>query len=255
MHSKSNNDHEVVSRSEWLRASRELLEKEKELTRMSDDLARQRLELPWTRVEKNYTFDGAQGKLSLPDLFGGKSQLAVYHFMFGPDWDEGCPSCSYVTDHLEGTRQHLHARDISLVPVSRAPLEKLAVFQKRMGWHLPWVSSAPCDFNHDFGVSFTKDEVASGAKAYNLETMVPYSEENPGMSFFSKDSDGAVFHTYSTYARGLDVLLGAYAILDRAPKGRNEAGLPWPMAWVRYHDKYEPTLVSLESCCQNKNSC
>jgi predicted dithiol-disulfide oxidoreductase (DUF899 family) len=243
----------VVSKSEWQRACADFLAKEKELTRMSEELARQRRELPWTRVENEYVFQGPQGKVRLADLFEGRSQLATYHFMLGPDWVEGCPGCSYVTDHMDGTLEHLRARDLALVLVSRAPLEKIAAFKKRMGWRLPWVSSGGSDFNHDFGVSFTKEEVASGAKTYNFGTTAPHGEENPGLSLFYKDPNGAIFHTYSTFARGLDALLGTYVILDRAPKGRDEAGLASPMAWVRHHDKYEPTVQDIGSCCHSKD--
>jgi predicted dithiol-disulfide oxidoreductase (DUF899 family) len=244
-------NHPVVSQSEWQRACAEFLAKEKELTRLSDEVARRRRELPWTRVEKQYAFQGDQGKLSLADLFGRRSQLAVYHFMFGPDWAEGCKSCSYLADHMNGMIDHLQARDVMLVLVSRGPLEKLAAFKKRMGWRIPWVSSAGSDFNHDFAVSFSKEELASGAKGYNFGTLAPYADECPGMSFFYKDPSGAIFHTYSVYARGLDSLLGTYVILDRAPKGRDEANLPSSMSWVRHHDKYEPTVQSLGSCCQS----
>ncbi len=246
-------EHKVVSRSEWLRACTDFLAKEKALTRQSDELARQRRELPWTRVEKEYVFDGPRGKVSLSDLFGGRNQLATYHFMFGLDWNEGCHGCSYVTDHLDGALEHLAARNVSLVLVSSGPLEKLQAFNKRMGWHIPWVSSAGCDFNHDFGVSFTKEEVASGAKRYNFGTRVPHGEENPGLSAFYKAPGGEVFHTYSTYGRGLEVLLGTYAVLDRVPKGRDEANLPSPMAWVRHHDKYAPTVDGPGSCCHGQD--
>ena len=248
MNSTATLDQKVVSKSEWLRACTDFLAKEKELTRLSDELARERRELPYTRVDKNYVFDGPQGKVSLAELFGGRSQLATYHFMFGPDWVEGCPGCSYVTDHMNGALEHLRARDVSLVLVSRASKEKLAAFEKRMGWHIPWVSSGSCDFNFDFGISFTKEAVASGAKAYNFGSGAPHGEENPGMSFFCKDSTGAILHTYSTFGRGLEAVLGTYAILDRAPKGRDESG-PSPMSWVRHHDKYEPTSQGAASCC------
>jgi predicted dithiol-disulfide oxidoreductase (DUF899 family) len=247
-------DHEVVSRSQWLLAHGNFLAREKELTKRTDELSRQRRELPWTRVEKEYIFDGPDGKASLAELFDGHSQLATYHLMFGPDWMEGCPGCSYVADHLDGAIEHLHARDVALVLVSRAPLEKLAAFQKRMGWRFRWFSSAGCDFNHDFGVSFTKSEVAGGVKAYNFGTTAPHGEENPGLSLFFKDSSGALFHTYSMFDRGLEAVLGTYAVLDRAPKGRNEDGLPSPMAWVRHHDKYEPTRQGTQSCCHGKAS-
>jgi predicted dithiol-disulfide oxidoreductase (DUF899 family) len=253
MSSTSTIGHKVVPKSEWLRACADFLAKEKELSRLGDEVAQQRRQLPWTRVEKNYVFDGPQGKVSLADLFGGHSQLAVYHFMLGPDWVEGCKGCSYVTDHLDGTLEHLGARDVSLVLISRAPLQNIEAFKKRMGWRLPWVSSGSNDFNHDFAVSFTKDEVASQAKSYNFGTRAAYAEENPGMSFFYKDDGGAIFHTYGTFARGLDALLGTYVILDRAPKGRDEEGLKSPMDWVRLHDKYQPATVQLGgSCCHQK---
>ncbi|HEX4143164.1 MAG TPA: thioredoxin family protein [Pirellulales bacterium] len=245
-------DHNVVSRTEWLKIRGEFLAKEKELTHLSDELARQRRELPWTRVEKNYSFTGPRGKMSLADLFDGRSQLATYHFMFGPDWEEGCPGCSYVMDHMNGAIEHLQARDVSLVLVSWAPLEKLTAFKQRMGWRFTWVSSGGCDFNRDFGVSFTPEEVASGAKAYNFGTIPPHGEENPGLSCFYQDPSRAIFHTYSTYGRGLESMLGTYAILDRAPKGRDEDGLPMPMAWVRHHDKYAPILPQAGSCCHEK---
>jgi predicted dithiol-disulfide oxidoreductase (DUF899 family) len=240
-------DHKVVSKSEWQRTVKDFLAKEKELTEKSDELARQRRELPWTRVEKNYVFEGPQGKVSLADLFDGRSQLAVYHFMLGPDATEGCPGCSYLTDHVDGAIEHLKARDLTLVLVSRGPLDKIAAFKKRMGWHIPWFSSAGSDFNHDFAVSFSKDEVASGAKAYNFGTQVPDAEENPGLSFFYKAPSGEILHTYSAYARGLDALLGTYVVLDRAPKGRDENNQS--MSWLRHHDKYEPTKPSAGSCC------
>jgi predicted dithiol-disulfide oxidoreductase (DUF899 family) len=246
-------DHTVVSKSEWLRAHGAFLAKEKELTHLSDEVARRRRELPWARVEKDYVFAGPLGQLSLVDLFNGRSQLATYHFMFGPDWQEGCPGCSYVMDHMNGAIEHLQARDVSLVLVSRAPVEKLAAFKKRMGWRFTWVSSGGCDFNRDFGVFFTTEEVASGANAYNFATIPPHGEENPGLSCFYKDPSDAVFHTFSGYGRGLEAMLGTYAILDRALKGRDEDSLASPMAWVRHHDKYEPTSLGAGSCCHQKD--
>ena len=245
--------HGVVSQSEWQRTAREFLDQEKELTRMSDSLARRRRELPWTRVEKDYQFDGTQGKVSLAQLFGGKSQLTVYHFMFGPDFTEGCPGCSYVTDHLNGALEHLAARDVSLVLISRAPLAKLLAFKQRMGWKLPWYSASGCDFNQDFHVTFTKEQVASGKNVYNFGTTPAHGEENPGLSQFYRDTDGTIYHTYSSYGRGLETLLATYMVLDRAPKGRDEDGLPMPMAWLRHHDKYEPTVQSAASCCHSKS--
>ena len=254
MNSTATLGHKVVSKSEWQRACSEFLAKEKELTRLSDEVARQRHELPWTKVEKNYVFEGPQGKMTLADLFGGRSQLAVYHFMLGPDWVEGCKSCSYLADHMDGAVVHLAARDLSLVLVSRAPMATIAAFNKRMGWRIPWFSSSGSDFNRDYAVSFTPQEVASKVKSYNFDTQPPYSDENPGMSFFYKDASGTVFHTYSAYARGLDALLTAYVILDRAPKGRDEEGLPMSMSWVRHHDKYQPATVQIgESCCHSES--
>ena len=252
MNSTARLDHPVVSKDEWLRIYGDFLVKEKELTRQSDEISRLRRQLPWTPVEKEYRFDGPNGPASFADLFDGQSQLATYHFMFGPNWVEGCPSCSYVTDHLNAAIEHLRARDVSLVLVSRAPRKMLAAFEQRLGWRLPWFSSAACDFNRDFGVSFTAAEVASREKRYNFGTTAPYGEENPGLSLFYKDPSGAIFHTYSTFGRGLDALMGTYAILDRAPKGRDEAGLPSPMAWIRHHDKYEPTPQVAGSCCHSK---
>ena len=189
-------------------------------------------------MDKQYVFDGPDGKETLADLFDGRSQLLVYHFMFGPGWEQGCPSCSFVSDHIDGANWHLPQRDVTLLAVSRAPLAEIEAFKQRMGWRFKWVSSYDNDFNHDFHVSFTPDEMARGEVYYNY-TMTEFpSEEAPGLSAFYKDPSGAVFHTYSAYARGLDMLVGAYNYLDLAPKGRDEAALPWTMAWVRHHDRY-----------------
>src|SRR3954452_15128403 len=232
--------HQTVSREQWLEARRAHLAKEKELTRQRDELARERRELPWVRVEKQYRFESPRGKVTLADLFAGRSQLLVYHFMFGPDWAEGCPSCSFVSDHLDGAVPHLAARDTSLVMVSRAPVAKIEAFRKRMGWRFPWVSSFGNTFNHDFGVYFTPEEKAGGDVYYNY-TMQPFpSDEAPGASVFYKDpATGEVFHTYSTFGRGLDTMVGTYVLLDLVPKGRDEDQLPFDMQWVRHHDKYE----------------
>jgi predicted dithiol-disulfide oxidoreductase (DUF899 family) len=228
----------VVSPAEWLVARKELLRKEKEFTRLRDELSRQRRELPWEKVEKEYVFDGPNGRETLSDLFGGKSQLMVYHFMFGPEWPEGCPSCSFLADHFDGSVAHLAARDVRLAVVSRAPLARIEAFKKRMGWRFKWVSSYGNDFNRDYQVSGTKEEFAAGPAYYNYTMQQFPSEERPGASVFYKDEAGNVFHTYSTYSRGLDMLIGAYHWLDMAPKGRDEEGLPHGMAWVRHHDKY-----------------
>jgi predicted dithiol-disulfide oxidoreductase (DUF899 family) len=231
--------HRIVSREEWLAARKELLGKEKELTRLRDALSAERRELPWVKVEKAYVFDGPDGKETLADLFGGKSQLIVYHFMLGPDWEEGCQSCSYLADHFDGANLHLPQRDVMLLAVSRAPLAKIQAFKRRMGWRFAWVSSYGNDFNYDYHVSFTKDDLAKGKVYYNYDMTDEGFDELPGASVFYKDAAGAVFHTYSCYARGLDILVGAYNWLDLAPKGRDEAELPWTMAWVRHHDRYE----------------
>jgi predicted dithiol-disulfide oxidoreductase (DUF899 family) len=228
----------VVPPAEWLAARKELLKKEKEFTRLRDELSRQRRELPWEKVEKAYVFDGPKGKETLADLFGGRSQLAVYHFMFGPGWKEGCPSCSFISDHIDPSVVHLAARDMRLVVVSRAPLAEIQAFQKRMGWRFHWVSSYGSDFNFDYHVSATKEEIANGDVYYNYAMQKFPSEERPGTSVFYKDQAGNVFHTYSSYGRGLDILIGAYNWLDLVPKGRDEEGLPHGMAWVRHHDKY-----------------
>lgn len=230
--------HHVVSRDEWLTARRLLLAEEKELTRRRDQLATKRRELPWVKVEKAYLFDTHQGKQSLGDLFRGASQLVVYHFMFAPEWQEGCPSCSFVSDHFDGSQEHLAARDVRMVAVSRAPLAKINDFKQRMGWKFDWVSSYGTDFNHDFHVTFTPEEMAAGQVDYNYTLQEFPSVEAPGLSVFTKDADGNVFHTYSSYDRGVEQLMTTYAILDLVPQGRDEEQLPFPMAWVRYHDRY-----------------
>lgn len=231
-------DHPVVSRQEWIDARRKLLAKEKELTRLRDDLARQRRELPWVKVEKPYMFDGPDGPQTLSDLFAGRSQLIVYHFMYGADWNEGCPSCSFWADNFEGIPIHLAHRDATLVAISRAPYEKLASYRRRMGWTFPWYSSYGSDFNFDYQVSYTPAQVESGNAEHNYR-QTKVMEELPGISVFYRNQTGDVYHTYSTYARGLDMLNGAYHHMDLLPKGRDEEGLPWTMAWLRRHDRYE----------------
>jgi predicted dithiol-disulfide oxidoreductase (DUF899 family) len=228
----------IVTQEEWLRARKDLLTKEKELTRQHDELATLRRELPWVRVEKNYAFQGPSGEQTLSELFHGHSQLIVYHFMLGPGWKEGCPSCSFLADHLDGALVHLAARDVAFTAVSRAPYPEITPFKQRMGWQFVWVSSQGSEFNRDFQVSFSKEEVANGELVYNYGASIFRSEEAPGISVFAKDAKGSVFHTYSTYGRGPESTMAAYQLLDMVPKGRNEAGLPWPMAWVRHHDKY-----------------
>ena len=235
--------HDVVSREKWTEARKALLAKEKEFTRQRDEISRQRRELPWVKVEKEYVFDGPKGKQTLAELFGERSQLIVYHFMFGPGWEEGCKSCSFLADHFDGSVVHLAHRDVTLLVVSHAPLAQIEAFKKRMGWRFKWVSSYGCDFNFDYHVSFTKDEMAKGKVEYNYQMSTFPSEEAPGASVFYKDRNGEVFHTYSSYARGLDMLLGAYHFLDLTPKGRDEEGLAHTMAWVRHHDRYEDGYV------------
>lgn len=231
-------NHKVVSREQWIEARKRHLEKEKEFTRLRDDLSRERRELPWVRVDKAYVFEGPSGKETLSDLFQGKSQLIVYHFMYGPDWDEGCPSCSFWADNFDGIVIHLNHRDINLVAVARAPFEKLDVYRKRMGWTAKFVSSYGSDFNRDYNVSFTPEEMEKGEMYYNYKTMSFPSDEGPGISVFYKNEKGAIFHTYSCYERGLDMLNGAYHYMDLAPKGRDEDDLPDTMAWLERHDQY-----------------
>ena len=231
-------EHQIVSREAWLTARKKLLANEKEATRMRDQLSEERRQLPWVKIEKNYVFDTPGGKATLADLFDGRSQLVIYHFMFGPEWKEGCPSCSFVSDHFDGTLAHLAARDVTMVAVSRAPLAKLEAFKRRMGWRFNWVSSYGADFNGDFHVSFTPQEMAQGKVNYNYTMQEFDSTEGPGLSVFIKNAAGEIFHTYSTYGRGVEVLMGTYRILDLVPKGRDEDHLSFSMEWVRYHDGY-----------------
>lgn len=242
--------HPVVSPEEWLQARRELLAKEKAHLEANDNLVRQRQELPWVRVTKPYVFDTPQGQLSLADLFDGRSQLFVYHFMFGPDWEEGCTGCSFLCDHVDGARQHFEHHDLSFVAVSRAPVEKLEGYRKRMGWKFLWVSSGSTDFNYDYHVSFPPERVKDGRITANFGTRdyTPDEEEQPGFSVFYKDEDGQIYHTYSSYSRGGEVLLGAYNFIDATPKGRMENDGGNLMDWVKRHDRYETDGRS-PSCC------
>jgi predicted dithiol-disulfide oxidoreductase (DUF899 family) len=228
----------VVSPAEWLAARKQFLAKEKEFTRLRDELSRLRRELPWEKVEKGYVFQGANGKETLADLFDGRSQLIVYHFMFGPGWKEGCPSCSFLADAFDAVTIHMAQRDTSFAVVSRATLGEIDAFKKRMGWKFKWVSSNGTDFNYDYNVSFTKEQAAAGNPLYNFGTIPAYGEEAPGASAFIQ-KDGQIFHTYSTYARGLDILLPMYNWIDLTAMGRHEEGItPHEMAWVRHHDRY-----------------
>jgi len=226
----------IVSRDEWTHLRKQHLLKEKEFTRLRDRLSAERRELPWVKVDKPYTFQGPNGKQTLAELFAGRSQLIVYHFMFGPDDEQGCPGCSFLSDHVDGANLHLSHHDVTFVAVSRAPLAKLDAYKKRMGWQFTWVSSGGSDFNYDYNVSFTKDAVAMGTATYNYEKISNEMEDLPGISVFYKDANGDIFHTYSSYARGGDILIGAYNYLDLTPKGRNETST---MNWMRRHDQYD----------------
>ena len=240
--------HSIVSQEEWTAARKALLAREKELTRARDRLSEARRALPWVRVEKAYGFNSVEGNKSLADLFKGRDQLVVQHFMFAPDWNEGCKSCSFWADGFERMVPHLAARDTTLVAVSRAPLEKLVAFRKRMGWTFDWVSSAGSDFNYDYAVSFTPEQIKSGSGIYNFGTSGFGNEDAPGISVFFRDDDGDIFHTYSCFARGLDPMNAAYQYLDLTPLGRHEEGLPYPMDWLRLRDQYE-TETGAAACC------
>jgi predicted dithiol-disulfide oxidoreductase (DUF899 family) len=230
--------HRMVSHDEWIAARQKLLADEKELTRLRDKLSQQRRDLPWERVDKAYVFDGSGGRETLAQLFAGRSQLIVYHFMFDTGWDAGCKSCSFWADNFDRIIVHLNHRDVTMVAVSRAPFAKLEAYRRRMGWSFKWVSSEGNEFNRDYYVSHTPDELAKGQGYYNYTQQKPYASEAPGISVFCKDASGAVFHTYSAYARGLDMLNGAYHLLDLVPKGRDEANLPHHSNWLRRHDEY-----------------
>jgi predicted dithiol-disulfide oxidoreductase (DUF899 family) len=228
----------IVSHDEWLRARIELLAREKELTRLRDDLAVARRALPRERVTKEHVFEGPHGDVTLSDLFAGRSQLLVYHFMFGPDWERGCKSCSFWADGFQATPPHLAARDVSFAAISRAPLAKLEAFARRLGWSFPWFSSGKTDFNLDYGVSFAERDVTAKRPLYNFGTSRPEGTEMPGLSCFVRGDDGAVLHSYSTYGRGIEAFNPTYQLLDLAPRGRDEGALSFPMAWVRLHDEY-----------------
>ena len=246
-------NHPVLSHERCVAERRKLLAREKELTHLRDEIARERRALPWERVEKNYVFDTPEGKRKLADLFEGRTQLLVQHFMFGPGWEQGCPSCSFMADHTAGMKIHLEHRDVTLVAISRATLTEIERFRQRMGWQFNWVSSNGSDFNHDFHVSFTPDERAKGkGEVYYNYGMTNFpAQEAPGISLFYKNDAGEIFHTYSTYGRGVEVMMGTYNMLDLAPKGRDEEDLGYGMEWVRHHDRYEsaPAAEAAGSCC------
>lgn len=231
-------NHPVVSGEQWIAERRKLLAREKELTHLRDEIACERRALPWERIEKNYVFDAPEGRRSLANLFEGRRQLLVQHFMLGPGWEQGCPSCSFMADHSDGMNVHLAHRDVTLVAVSRAPLDQIERFRQRMGWKFKWVSSFGTAFNYDFHVSFTPEDVAKGEVNYNFEAWSSPYEELPGISAFYKNDAGDVFHTYSTYGRGVEVMMGTYAMLDLMPKGRDGRDVAHKMEWVRHHDRY-----------------
>ncbi|VIO81559.1 DUF899 domain-containing protein [Bradyrhizobium ivorense] len=242
--------HKIVSREEWIVARKALMAGEKELTQAREALSRQRRELPWVKVDKPYLFDGPSGKVTLGDLFKGRPQLVVQHIMFAPEWDVACKSCSFWADGYDRMAPHLAARDTTMAGISRAPWAKLEAFKQRMGWTFDWVSSGDNDFNYDYGVTFTREQMDKGEAQYNFGTTPPYGDELPGVSVFYRDDSGAVFHTYSTFARGLDMMNAAYHYLDLTPLGRHEEGLPYPMDWVRLRDQYQPAPVQA-SCCHS----
>jgi len=238
--------HPVVSREQWLAARRQHLVHEKAFTRQRDQLSAERRALPWVKVDKDYRFEGPHRQKHLADLFGDNSQLIVYHFMFGNGWQEGCPGCSFLADHFDGANLHLAHHDVSFVAVSHAPWAQFQAFKQRMGWYFPWFSSAGSDFNADFHVSASPEERRAGKAEYNYQPLDSASEELPGLSVFYRNAEGEIFHTYSTYARGLDMLVGTYHFLDLMPKGRNESGT---MDLVRHHDRY--ATAPAHSCCQS----
>ncbi len=231
----------IVSPEKWLAARRELLREEKEFTRLQDKLNARRRSLPWVKVDTDYIFESTHGCVSLADLFDGRSQLIVQHFMLGPGWEEGCKSCSFMMDDFNTAAVHLPARDVTFAAISRAPLAEILAFKARMGWNVNWVSSYGTTFNHDYRVSFTPEELAKGKVEYNYGLREFPVEEAPGISVFARDAAGAVYHTYSTFGRGLEVIMGTYRLLDMVPKGRDEEGMEYGMGWLRHHDRYEQT--------------
>lgn len=241
-------ENSIVSREEWLEARRKLLAMEKEETHLRDKVRAERQALPWVKMDKDYVFDTPTGRKTLAELFGGRSQLIIYHFMLGPEWDAGCPGCSFLSDHIDGTLPHLNNHDVTFVAVARAPLDKIEAYKKRMGWKFPWVSSFGSDFNFDFHVSFTKEDLAKDKVFYNFSAIPPEQahDELPGLSAFYKNEKGEVFHTYSSYARGGEEMIGTLMILDRAPLGRNESST---MNFVNRHDEYEQKPEAGSSCC------
>jgi predicted dithiol-disulfide oxidoreductase (DUF899 family) len=246
-----NTNHSIVSADRWVAERKALLAREKELVRLGDEIARERRALPWERVAKDYVFDAPEGRRSLADLFEGRRQLLVQHFMFGPGWEQGCPSCSFMADHTDGMTVHLAHRDVSFAAVSRAPLADIERFRERMGWQFRWVSSSANDFNKDFHVSFGPEDRVEDSVYYNYGMTRFPNTEAPGVSVFYKDDAGEIFHTYSTFGRGVEVMMGTYDLLDLVPKGRDENDGFYKMDWVRHHDRYEP-VPAADSCCHDK---
>ena len=236
----------IVSHEEWVEARRALLQREKEFTRLRDELAAARQQLPWERVEREYVFEGPNGRESLADLFGAADQLIVYHFMFDPEWDEGCVACSFMADHFNPATIHVEQRNAAFVAISRAPLDKLQAYRERMGWDFKWLSSSESSFNFDYQVSFPAQDDPPSPREHNYTLVEFEGSEAPGLSVFYKDDSGLIFHTYSTFARGLEDFLGTYRFLDVLPKGRNEGELPWPMAWLQRHDQYGADMVAID---------
>lgn len=241
--------HPLVSSDVWLEARRDLLAAEKDLARRSDRVADLRRRLPWVRVDTPYVFDAPGGPVTLADLFAGRRQLLVQHFMFGPGWEQGCPSCSFMADHADGMTAHLANRDLAFAAVSRAPIDEIERFRRRMGWQFSWVSSHANGFNHDFEVSFTSEAVAAGDVSYNFTKQSRIGQEMPGLSMFFKDEAGSIYRTYSTYGRGVEAMIGAYRLLDLAPMGRDEDGLDYTMQWVRHRDRYEMSSPAQAATC------
>lgn len=239
---------QIVSREEWLEARKALLARERAVTHELDAVRAARRALPWVKVEKDYVFEGLEGQCSLADLFRGRSQLAVYHFMLAPGSDHICEGCSFIADHIDAARQHFERADLAFAAISRAPLQRIEQVRRRLGWTFPWVSSHGTDFNYDFGVSFRKEDIATGRAIYNYGTVIKNSEDMHGTSIFASDENGEIYHTYSTYHRGDEMLIGAFMWLDLAPKGRNEAD--GVMSWVKLHDEYEAAKQPEHSCCR-----
>ena len=250
MKNQSFESHKVVSPEQWLAARQEFLRQEKEFTHARERLAEKRRALPWVKVEQNYVFEAPCGRVTLADLFRDRSQLIIYHFMLAPGWEEGCRGCSFVSDHFDGALPHVNAHDISFVAVSRAPLAEIERFKERMGWSFPWISSHGATFNRDFGVTFAPGEFASGNKSYNYGSSSAMDEEMPGLSVFARNAAGEIFHTYSTYSRGLDALINAYNLIDLTPKGRDEDP-EMPMSWVCHHDRYDTATAVATRCDRN----